>query len=227
MRLSHELRRRYEAFATRTGLRLLPPVGAAVAVLAFGILLPFVPRVDALPPQFAPSLASSRIARFLRAHDKIPDAGPTGPIYSPRPAFFWPVCEGADSYAFRLCLANGAEQARAEGIKETFTLIPPPGQLAPGEYRFEVHAVVKGQASPWREGTFTVRPRPADLDHLLGRMGMELTAAEADYVLLGAYADLRSTDDVVSAFLQWKTARGEASSLGKGPAAVWLKSLSE
>jgi len=227
LRLAHDLRRRWEAFATRMGLRLLPPVGTAVAVLAFGVLLPFVPDVDALPPQFAPSLASSRIARFLRAHETIPEMGPTGAVYSARPAFHWPACEGADSYAFRLYGAGGAEMARAEGIKQTFTLIPPPGLLAPGEYRFEVDAFQNGAPVLWRESNFTVRPRPAEIDHLLGRMGMELTAAESEYVLLGTYADLRSAHDVVSAFLQWKTARGEAASLGNGPAAVWLKSLSQ
>ena len=108
MRLAHILRRRWEAFAERTGLRLLPPVGAAVAVLAAGVLLPFLPRVDATPPQLAPSLASSRIARFLRMHEKIPDAGPTGAVYAARPAFFWPARDGAESSAFRLLVAAGA-----------------------------------------------------------------------------------------------------------------------
>jgi hypothetical protein len=116
--------------------------------------------------------------------------------------------------------------SRAEGLKQTFTLIPPPGLLAPGEYRFEVDASKNGARSRWRESNFTVRPRPEELDRLLGRMGMELSAAEAEYVLLGAYADLRSAHDVVSAFLQWKTAKGEAKSLGNGPAAAWLESLS-
>lgn len=225
MRLAHRLRHTWEAFAARTGLRLLPPVGTALAVLALGVMLPFVPRVDALPPQLAPSLASARIARFLRTHEALPEAGPTGPIYASRPAFYWPEREGAGSYVFRLYRSDGTEQAAAGGIKQTFTLIPPPGQLAPGDYRFEVKAVVQGETVPWQEHAFTVRPTPEDLERLLGRMGMDLTAAESDYVLLGYYADLRSPDDVISAFLQWKTTRGEAGSLGKGPPAAWLAAL--
>ncbi len=225
MRLSQKLRLKWERVATRTRLRLLPPVGAALAVLALGVLLPFLPRVDALPPQLEPSLASARIARFLRSHDVLPEAGPTGAIYSSRPAFFWPEREGADSYVFRLSGADGAELAAAQGIRTTFTLIPPPGRLPPGEYRFEVKAVVQGETLPWQEHAFTVRPTPPELDGLLGKMGMDLTAAESDYVLLGFYSDLRSEDDVISAFLQWKTTRGEAKALGKGPPAAWLSTL--
>ncbi len=225
MRPAHRLRHKWEAFATRTGLRLLPPVGTALAVLALGVLLPFVPRVDALPPQLARSLASARIVRFLRTHEALPEAGPTGAIYASRPAFFWPECPHADSYVFRLYREGGTEQAAAKGIKQTFTLILPPGLLPPGEYRFEVKAVVKGETVPWQEHGFTVRPTPEDLERLLGTMGMDLTAAESDYVLLGYYADLRSKDDVISAFLQWKTTLGEAGSIGKGPPAAWLATL--
>jgi hypothetical protein len=225
LRLSQKIRHGWESFATRTGLRLLPPVGAALAVLAAGVILPFLPRVDALPPQFAPSLASARIARFLRAHGTLPDFGPTGAVYSTRPAFFWPAREGADSYAFRLHGEGGTELAAAQGIKETFTMIPPPGRLAPGEYRFEVKAVLKGETLPWQEHAFTVRATPADLERLHGRMGMDLTAAESDYVLLGYYSDLRSEDDVISAFLQWKTTLGETKALGKGPPSAWLATL--
>jgi hypothetical protein len=224
LRLAHTLRHKWEALATRTGLRLLPPVGTALAVLAAGVLIPFVPRVDALPPQLAPSLASARIARFLRAHPELPEAGPSGAIYAARPAFFWPERAGADAYVFRLYRADGTEQAAAE-VRKTFTLIPPPGRLEPGEYRFEVKAVVKGETVAWQERTFTVRPAPEDLTRLLGAMGMDLSAAESQYVVLGYYADLRSPDDVISAFLQWKTARGEAESLGKGPPAAWLATL--
>ena len=225
MRLADTLRRKWEAFAARTGLRLLPPVGTALAVLAAGVLLPFVPRVDALPPQLAPSLASARIVRFLRAHKELPEAGPSGAIYASRPAFFWPEREGADSYAFRLYRADGAEQAAASGVRQTFTLIPPPGRLEPGEYRFEVKAIVRGETVPWREHAFTVRPAPEDLVRLFGAMGMDLPATESQYVMLGYYADLGSPHDVISAFLQWKTTRGEAESLGKGPPSAWLATL--
>jgi hypothetical protein len=227
LRLAHRIRHGWEAFATRTGLRLLPPVGAALAVLAAGVLLPFVPRVDALPPQLAPSLASARVARFLRAHPDLPEAGPSGPVHTPRPAFFWPEREGADSYSFRLYRADGTAQAAADGIRTTFTLIPPPGALAPGEYRFEVKAVVKREPVMHIERTFTVLPAPEDFARLRAEMGMDLPGKEFSYVLLGYYADIGSADDVISAFLQWKTARGEAASLGKGPPAAWLKSLKE
>jgi hypothetical protein len=225
LRLAHRIRHGWEAFAARTGLRGLPPVLAAIAVLAAGVLFPFVPRVDALPPQLAPSLANSRVGRFLRAHPDIPEAGPSGTVRTPRPAFYWPEREGADSYSFRLYRADGTPQASADGLKTVFTLIPPPGALAPGEYRFEVKAVVKGEAQAWREKAFTVRPAPEDLAKLTHAMGMDLTPAEGAYVLLGYYADVGSPDDVISAFLQWKAARGEAATVGKGPAAAWLKSL--
>lgn len=225
MRLAHKLRHGWESFAERTGLRLLPPVGAAVAVLALGVLLPFVPRVDALPPQLAPSLASARVGRFLRAHPDLPDTGPAGAIHASRPAFFWPERPGAESYAFRLHRADGTEQAAADGIPRTFHIIPPPGRLEPGEYRFEVLAVVKGERMPWRERRFTVLPASDDLRQLLGTLGMDLDAAKAEYVLLGYYADLRSPCDVISAFLQWKSARGERDSVGKGPPSTWLETL--
>jgi hypothetical protein len=224
LRLAQKLRHRWEVFATRTGLRLLPPVAAAVAVVALGVLVPLLPKVDALPAQLAPSLAEGRLARFLRTHEHLPDAGPTGEIYASRPAFFWPEREGADGYAFRLYRADGTEQAAADGILTTFHMIPPPGVLAPGEYRFEVKAIVKGDRVPWQEQRFTVLRAPG-LESLRGTMGLDLGAAESDYVLLGYYADLNSPCDVISAFLQWKATRGELGSLGKGPPAAWLADL--
>lgn len=224
MRLAQKLRHQWEVFATRTGLRLLPPVAAAIAVVALGVLVPLLPRVDALPAQLAPSLADDRLARFLGTHEQLPDAGPSGEIYASRPAFFWPEREGADGYAFRLYRADGTEQAAADGIKTTFHLIPPPGVLAPGNYRFEVKAIVKGERVPWQEHEFTILPAPG-LAPLRGTMGIDLDAAQSDYVLLGYYADLKSPCDVISAFLQWKAARGELGSVGKGPPAVWLAPL--
>jgi len=225
LRLVHKVRRKWETFAERTGLRLLPPVGAALAVVALGVTLPFVPAVDALPQQLAPSLASARVERFLRAHPDLPDAGPVGPIYTSRPAFFWPERPGAESYVFRLRRADGVEEAAADGVTRTFHVIPPPGRLDPGEYLFEVFAVEKGERTPWRELTFSVRHAPEELQSLLGTMGIDLNAADSEYVLIGCYAELQSPHDVISAFLQWKTARGEAASLGKGPPSVWLKTL--
>lgn len=227
MRLAHRIRHGWEAFATRAGLRLLPPVGAALAVLAAGVLVPFLPRVDALPPQLAPSLAASRLARFLRANPTLPETGPSGAIHTAQPAFFWPEREGAESYSFRLYRADGDEQASADGIKTTFTLIPPPGVLAPGEYRFEVKALVKRDLVPWQERKFTVRPAPEGFQQLRASMGMDLDGAESAYVVLGYYADRGSPDDVISAFLQWKAARGETGSLGKGPPASWLAPLGQ
>lgn len=225
MRLAHKLRHRWEAFADATGLRFLPPVGAALAVLAAGLLLPFVPRVDALPPQLAPSLASARVARFVRAHPDLPEAGPSGAIFAPRPAFYWPAHPDARSYSFRLERADGTEQAAAEGITRTFHFVPPPGRLEPGEYRFRVHALVKGQKVPWQERDFSVKAAPEELQRLTSTIGMDLGGADSAYVLLGCYADLQSPHDVVSAFLQWKSARGEAASLGAGPASAWLDTL--
>jgi hypothetical protein len=225
LRFVHRLRHGWEAFAEKAGLRFLPPVAAAIVVLAAGILLPFVPRVDALPPQLAPSLAASRISRFLRADPDIPDVGPTGPTYAARPAFFWPECPGAESYSFRLYRADGTEQAAADGIRRTFHIIPPPGRLDPGEYRFEVVAVAKGTKTPWQQGAFRVLPAPEAIRKLSDTVGVDLGAAENAYVLLGCYADLRSPSDVVSAFLQWKSALGEADAIGNGPASVWLKTL--
>jgi hypothetical protein len=229
VRFAHKLRHRWETFADATGLRFLPPVCAAAVVLAAGVLLPFVPRVDASPPQLAPSLASARIARFVRGHADLPEAGPSGPILSSRPAFYWPARTDAQSYSFRLERADGAEQASATGIRTTFHLIPPPGRLEPGQYRFQVHAVVNGKEIPWRECTFGVNhpvaPAAQELPSLLGGAGMELDAAESAYVLLGYYAERQSPHDVISAFLQWKSARGEAATLGAGPPSTWLNTL--
>jgi len=225
LRLVHKVRHKWEAFAERAGLRLLPPVGAAVAAVALGVLVPFLPRVDALPQQLAPSLASARLERFLRTHPDLPDAGPAGPIYTSRPAFFWPERPGAGSYAFRLRRADGTEVAAADGITRTFHVIPPPGRLDPGEYRFEVLAITSGERTPWREQTFSIRRAPEEIQGLLGTMGMDLDAADSEYVLIGCYAELQSPHDVISAFLQWKTALGEAASLGKGPPSAWLKTL--
>lgn len=227
MGLIQKLRERWETFAEGSGLRLLPPVGAAAVVLAAGVLLPFVPRVDALHPQLAPSLASARVARFVRAHGDFPDCGPAGPIQATRPAFYWPAHAEATSYSFRLERSDGTEQARAQGITSTFHLIAPPGRLVPGEYRFEVRARVKGADVPWRKCEFQiyeVGPKPG-LPSLLGSADTTLDAAESAYVLLGYYADRQSPHDVVSAFLQWKVARGEASALGNGPPSVWLNAL--
>ena len=98
MRFAHKLRHRWESFAGATGLRLLPPVPTAALVLAAGILLPFWPRVDALPQQLAPSLASARVARFVRSRADFPEAGPSGGILSPRPAFYWPAHAEAKGY---------------------------------------------------------------------------------------------------------------------------------
>jgi len=225
LRLSDTLRHRWESFAKRTGFRFLPPVSAAVAVLAAGVLLPFMPRVDALSPQLAPSLASARLTRFLREHVDLPDAGPSGSTYSSRPGFYWPERPGAESYCFTLRRSDGTEQAAATGITRTFHVIPPPGRLAPGEYRFEVRAVVNGEEIPWQERAFTVRETPEELSRLRGTMGVDLDAAQTEYVLIGFYADLQSPHDVVSAFLQWKTALGEASTVGNGPPAAWLRTL--
>jgi hypothetical protein len=222
VRFAQKLRHRWEAFAEGTGLRFLPPVGAALIVLAAGVLLPFVPRVDALPPQLAPSLAAARVTRFVRAHADLPEAGPSGAIFSTRPAFYWPAHPDAKSYSFRLERADGTQQAAADGITRTFHFVPPPGRLVPGEYRFSVHAVAKGERIPWQERQFTVRPAPEELEQLTRTLGMDLGGAESAYVLLGCYADLQSPHDVVSAFLQWKSARGEADSLGEGPPSAWL-----
>jgi hypothetical protein len=215
--------------AASTGLRFLPPVGAALVVLAAGVLLPFVPRVDASPPQLAASLATARVTRFVRAHADLPEVGPSGPILSNRPAFYWPAHPGAQSYSFRLERSDGAVQAAATGIRNTFHLIPPPGRLEPGQYRFQVHADVKGEKVAWQECTFTtshpIGPEHEDLPSLLGSAGMELDAAESTYVLMGYYADRQSPHDVVSAFLQWKAARDETASLGAGPPSLWLNAL--
>jgi len=225
VRFAQKLRHRWEAFAEATGLRFLPPVGAALAVLAAGLLLPFVPRVDALPPQLAPSLANARITRFVRAYPDLPDVGPSGPIFAPRPAFYWPAHPDAQSYSFRLERADGTEQAAADGITRTFHFVPPPARLKPGAYRFQVHALVNGRKVPWQERDFSVKAAPGDLQRLTSTIGMDLGGADGAYVLLGCYADLQSPHDVVSAFLQWKSARGEAASLGTGPASVWLDAL--
>ena len=56
-------------------------------------------------------------------------------------------------------------------------------------------------------------------------MGMELPGEGSDYVLLGCYAEFGSAHDVISAFLQWKTRRGEAATLGKGPPSAWLATV--
>jgi hypothetical protein len=225
VRLAHNLRHRWEAFAEATGLRFLPPLGAAAVVLAAGLLLPFVPRVDALPPQLAPSLASARIARFVRAHADLPEAGPSGSIFAPRPAFYWPARPDAATYSFRLERADGTEQATASGLTRTFHFVPPPGRLEPGEYRFQVHAIVRGEKIPWQERSFSVKPAPEELQRLLSTIGMDLGGPDSAYVLLGCYADIQSPHDVVSAFLQWKSARGEADSLGSGPPSAWLDAL--
>jgi hypothetical protein len=219
------MRLRWDAFAQSAGLRSLPPVGAAIVAVVLGVLLPFAPRVDALPPQLSPSLADARIGRFLRTHPEIPDTGPAGTIYAARPAFHWPEREGAESYAFRLERADGTAQAAAEGITRTFHFVPPPGRLEPGAYRFEVLAVVKGAKVHWQERSFSVVRAPEDLERLVDTVSMELDAAASAHVLMGCYADLQSPHDVVSAFLQWKAASGEADSLGKGPAAAWIKTL--
>lgn len=227
MRFAHKLRYRWEAFANASGLRYLPPVSAAACVLLAGVLLPFVPRVDATPPQLAPSLASARVARFVRTHANLPDLGPSGTILATRPAFYWPACPEADSYSFRLEGANGAVLSSATGVLTNFHLILPPGRLEPGAYRFQVIAVVKGMEIPWREGTFTIdaMAKEPELQVLLGSARTDVDAAESAYALLGYYAERQSVHDVISAFLQWKTALGEAASLGSGPPSVWLNAL--
>jgi len=227
VRFIHKLRHHWESFANATGLRFLPPVSAAACVLAAGVLLPFVPRVDARPPQLAPSLAGARIARFVRTHANLPDFGPAGTILASRPAFYWPAKPGAESYSFRLEGADGTVLASATGIRTTFQLLLPPGRLKPGEYRFQVHAVAAGKETPWRDGRFSVSsasPEP-ELQVLLGSAETDLDPVESAYVLLGYYAERQSVHDVISAFLQWKTALGEATALGSGPPSVWLDTL--
>jgi hypothetical protein len=217
-RLARLLRERWERFAARTGLRMLPPVPAVLVVLALGILVPFVAKVDALPAQLAPSLAKDRLARFLAAHKQLPEAGPAGVIYCQRPAFYWPEHPGADSYTLRLYRADGTEQAGVTGIRHLFHLIRPPGGLEPGTYRYEVVAVVEGVEIPWQEHEFTVETPPEEPPR--ETMLMTLGPAECAYVLVGHYARLDSPHDVVSAFLHWKAARGEDP--GPGSPASWL-----
>ena len=84
---------------------------------------------------------------------------------------------------------------------------------------------MKGQKVAWQERSFSVRAAPEELQRLTSTIGMDLGGADSAYVLLGCYADLQSPHDVVSAFLQWKSARGEAASVGTGPPSVWLGTL--
>jgi hypothetical protein len=222
------IRQRWESFATRTGLRFLPPVPTVILAVAAGVLVPFVVTVDALPTQLAPSVARDRLARFRAQFPDLPDSGPSGLICSHRPAFFWPEHTGADSYSLRVYSSDGVEQVTADGLKTTFHLIQPPGGLTPGvSYRFEVSAVVAGEPIPWQEHDFTVRPPPDDLEPLLAGSRMHLDPEEGAFVLLGYYAGLESPSpcDVISAFLQWKAARGELAGLPAGTPAIWLSSV--
>jgi hypothetical protein len=217
-RVAKLLRERWEALAARTGLRFLPPVPTVLLVLAAGVLVPFVAPVDALPTQFAPSLAQERLARFRAAHPTLPEAGPLGSVYSKRPAFFWPAHADADHYSLRVLRSDGTEQVRVDMLRRPFHLIQPPGGLEPGaSYRFEVVAFVAGEALPWQEHSFAIRPEPEDLGPLLASLRLGLGTEESAYVLLGYYADKQSPHDVVSAFLHWKACRGELGSLGAGP----------
>jgi len=219
------LREQWNAFAARTHLRALPPVPAVVAVILLGMLLPFAWKSDALPAPLESSLAAERLSRFYRAHaGRLPEAGPSGPVYSQRPAFFWPEHPGADHYTFRLYRADGSEQASLERVTRLFHILQPPGGLEPGaSYRFEVAAVVAGVPIPWQEHHLTVRPPPEELEALLDSMYMELGRAESLFVLLGYYADLQSPDDVVSTFVRWKAAKGELASLDDGTPETWLE----
>jgi hypothetical protein len=222
------VRERWESFAGRTGLRLLPPVPTVLLVVTAGVLVPFLAAVDALPTQFDPDLARDRVARFRAQYPKMPDSGPSGLICSRRPAFFWPEHAGADSYSLRVYSNDGTEQVTADGLRTTFHLIEPPGGLVPGvAYRFEVAAVVAGHTIPWQEHDFTVRPPPDDLEPLLEGLRMRVGPEESAFVVLGYYASLPSPSpcDVVSAFLHWKALRGELASLPPGAPATWLDTL--
>jgi len=219
------LRADWNAFAERARLRALPAVPAVVTVILLGMLLPFAGGGTVLPAQLESSLAAERLQRFYRAHEgRLPEAGPSGPIYSTRPAFFWPECPGADYYTFRLYRSDGSEQASVDRVRTLYYVLQPPGGLEAGaNYRFEVSAVVESVPIQWQEQFLVVRPPPEELDALLDSMHLELGNADGLFVLLGYYADLQSPDDVVSTLIQWKAATGELDSLDDGTPETWIE----
>ena len=137
-------------FATRTGLRALPAMPAAAAVLVIGVMAPLLAQIERRPPALTTSLAQERLERFLQGSD----VWPAGDVVVPRPELAWRAMPRAATYKLRLLTQGDRVVA---GAVTTALACRLDADLAPGEYRVTVTGVdAGGDDVETREGSFTV-----------------------------------------------------------------------
>lgn len=220
------IKRGWEDLASRYRIRRLPPGPTLIVVLAAGLLIPQAVGMNRTPAELTPSLAQERLDRYAERHgDVAPAFGPTGPILSDRPAFFWPAVPDAVKYRFRLPLSDGTVWVGAEiAAPTTHHQLPSPGKLEPGSYRFEVEAIgPDGAILGTRTGAFTVAAPTEELKKLRKLARYELAPAEGALVLMGYYAAKESHHDVAGAALLYRATRDGATPALADPAGAWFE----
>ncbi len=206
-------RRHWERTATRHQLRSLPILPCLGVVLVVGLVAPFLTRADLRPTDLTLSLARARLAAYAEALPAAEtEVGPMGPIFSQRPALYWPAHEAAEGgYRVQITRDDGTPWilgSDGEVSSRTSLLVPAPRALETGSaYRFEVWAIgTDGETLgagdlPHASGTFAVVEPTEKLRHVRECAGRALDPLEANLVLLGAYAEIRSLHDVMTALL--------------------------
>ena len=192
-------------WAERYRLRDLPVVPAVCVALAVGLVVPLIAEIDRTPAEVSLSLAESRLERYAeRGVEAEPAFGPVGPIFSTRPAFYWPPEPGAERYELRVFHADGRPWTKgAESVDNCYYLLPGPSRMETGRsYRFEVRSIgADGGELRLRRAVFSVVDPPEDLADLRRRVARHWGAFECARVLLGYYAELNAHHDVLTALL--------------------------
>ncbi len=194
------------AFLDRHKLSDMPPVKTIAVFLAIGLLVPLAMGIDRTPASLSRSLADQRLERF--AGTELPDVSPSGATFCSEPAFFWKKHPQAASY--RLRLFRGDPVVQSTTVTEAHYVLPSPGELTPGEYRFTVEALNADGATLGEvaDSTFSIEKPYKQLEQVVSGKNTktffkELDPADAAYVLAGLYAEHGSVHDVRSALARY------------------------
>ena len=197
------LRRGWRGFTGvlhRYRLDELPPVATIALVLVVGFAIPMALGIDMTPANLQRTLAVERLGNF---DEGMPQTSPAGDTYCAEPAFYWPAHEQAARYNFKL-RSNGDLKHSTQVAGRAHYLLPSPGNLKPGRYRFIVEAIdgdgrALGQVV---DATFVVKADEAiaTLEADATRM---LEADAAALVMAGEYAARDSLHDIRSALTRY------------------------
>jgi hypothetical protein len=194
--------RGFQALLERYGLRNLPPMTTAAAIIALGIAIPMSMRIGDRPSSLSLSLAVQRLRALEAKPDwTMPRVSPEDMVHCRLPVFFWPAHSKATRYRFAL-YEGDVLRHYTDLLENAQYALPSPGVLKEGPlYRFTVEGFDAQDASLGQiaYASFVVQALPGELGAVRELARAELESAERALVIAGIYAQAGVLHDVRAA----------------------------